>query len=109
MSSLIQISLCLGNVYDYCRKNFDLQITKKKAKLQSLSDMNSWDGKRKKYLEGMIPYKCSQQITLNIRHTVISSHIIQIYGELSLEVPYLLWMSTVCLIAFHVVKKLFAC
>jgi hypothetical protein len=27
------------------------------------------------------------------------------YGELSLDTPYLRWISTVCLIAFHVVKN----
>jgi len=52
--------------------------------------------------------RCSQQRIEKSRQTRISSQIIQTYGVLSFEMPYLLWISEVCFIAFPVVMSVIA-
>lgn len=81
------------------RRQWYPQITKKNAKLELLSYVRINSAGGRMYLGGISPFKWSQQMIQNIVQTRISSQIITMYGEWTLENPYRLATSVVCLMA----------
>lgn len=57
------------------------------------------------YLGGMRPLRCNQQIIANVKHTTISSQIIQIYPLRHTSTPLLLYARHVCLAAVQTVSQ----